>query len=132
MIPTEEEEQTILISWCRLQEGQWPELELIYHVPNEGKRSKRTAAAEKAMGLRAGVADLCLPVARQGWHGMYLEMKALDGKVTKEQKRFLAAVKDQGYFGCVCYGAEAATGVIRAYMESRLEPGKLPKGVEIF
>lgn len=116
LIPTEEDEQSVVISWCALQEGKWPELALIYHVPNEGKRSKAVAAAEKRLGLRPGVADLCLPVARGKWHGLYLEMKALDGKVSKNQKEFLAAVAKQGYFSCVCWGAAAAIQVIGCYL----------------
>ena len=137
MIPTEEEEQKTVISWCRLNEERWPELGLIYHVPNEGKRSKATAAAEKAMGLRAGVSDLCLPV-RRVWHiGMYLEMKALDGKLTKEQKEFLAAVSEQGYFACACWGADAAMKMIENYLRgerfpAELTEGSLIEGVKVF
>lgn len=131
MIPTEDEEQKTVISWCRLNETKWPELGLIYHVPNEGKRSKATAAAEKAMGLRAGVSDLCLPVAKSGFHGMYIELKALDGKVLKEQKAFLAAVIEQGYFGCVCWGAEDAIEVISRYMREGTGLEEIVEGVKV-
>lgn len=130
MIPTEEEEQKTVISWCRLNEGRWPELGLIYHVPNEGKRTRATAAAEKAMGLRAGVSDLCLPVARSIYHGMYLELKALDGKLTKEQETFLTAVSMEGYFCCACFGADVAVRVIEWYMGGR--PCETSEGVKVF
>lgn len=136
MIPTEEEEQKTVISWCRIQESRWPELRLIYHVPNEGKRSKTTAAAEKAMGLRAGVSDLCLPVPRAWFHGLYVEMKALDGKVTKEQEEFLTAVREQGYCCCACWGADAAIWLIERYMKGKefpYMPGQMVyEGVKVF
>lgn len=132
LIPTEEEEQKVVISWCQLNESRWPELGLLYHVPNEGKRTKRTAAAEKAMGLRAGVSDLCLPVAIGKWHGLYLEMKALDGALTKEQRGFLAAVGKQGYFACACFGADAAIDVIGRYMAGMAETGLVCEGVQVF
>lgn len=136
MIPTEEEEQKTVISWCRIQESRWPELRLIYHVPNEGKRSKTTAAAEKAMGLRAGVSDLCLPVPRAWFHGLYVEMKALDGKVTKEQEEFLSAVREQGYCCCACWGANAAIWLIERYMKGKefpYMPGQMVyEGVKLF
>lgn len=131
MIPTEEEEQKTVISWCRVNEARWPELGLIYHVPNEGKRSKAAAAAEKAMGLRAGVSDLCLPVAKLGFHGMYIELKALDGKVSKNQKEFLAAVIKQGYFGCVCWGAEDAIDVICRYVREGTGLAEILEGVKV-
>lgn len=137
MIPTEEEEQKTVISWCRLNETKWPELGLIYHVPNEGKRSKATAAAEKAMGLRAGVSDLCLPVRTVWFPGLYLEMKALDGKLTKEQREFLTAVGKQGYCCCACWGADAAMGLIERYLKGRQFPYAMDgqvyyEGVEVF
>ena len=132
MIPTEEEEQKTVISWCRVNESRWPEMGLIYHVPNEGKRSKATAAAEKAMGLRSGVSDLCLPVAKAGFHGMYIELKAMDGKVSKNQKEFLAAVIEQGYFGCVCWGAEDAIDVICRYMREGTGLAEIVEGVKVF
>lgn len=137
MIPTEDEEQKTVISWCRIQESRWPELRLIYHVPNEGKRSKTTAAAEKAMGLRAGVSDLCLPVSTWLYNGLYLEMKALDGKLTKEQEEFLTAVGKQGYCCCACWGADAAIKVIEGHMKANGVPwenqdGSLIEGVKVF
>lgn len=132
MIPTEEEEQKVVISWCRLQETRWPELRLIHHVPNGGKRSKSEAAVFRAMGVLSGVSDLFLPVPRAGFHGMYIELKALDGKVSKEQKGFLAAVIEQGYFGCVCWGAEDAIEVISRYMREGTGLAEIVEGVKVF
>lgn len=136
MIPTEDEEQKTVISWCRIQESRWPELRMIYHVPNEGKRSKTTAATEKAMGLRAGVPDLFLPVPRAWFHGLYLEMKALDGKVSKEQDEFLTAAGEQGYCCCACWGADAAIWLIERYMTGKdfpYMPGQVVyEGVMLF
>lgn len=136
MIPTEEEEQKTVISWCRVNESRWPELRWIHHIPNEGKRSKTTAAAEKAMGLRAGVPDLFLPVKTVWWPGLYVEMKALDGKVTKEQEEFLTAVGEQGYCCCACWGADAAIWLIERYMKGKefpYMPGQMAyEGVKVF
>lgn len=132
MIPTEEEEQKTVISWCRLHEARWPELGLIHHIPNGGKRSKSEAAGFKAMGVLAGVPDLFLPVPRAGFHGMYVELKALDGTVSKNQKEFLTAVIEQGYFGCVCWGAEDAIDVICRYMREGTGLAEIVEGVKGF
>ena len=129
MIPTEDEEQAAVISWCKLLESRWPELRLIHHVPNGGKRSKSEAARFRAMGVKAGVPDLFLPVPRAGYHGAYIEMKALDGKPTKAQTEFLAAVIEQGYFGCVCWGAEDAMDVIARYMREGTGLDEIVRGV---
>lgn len=132
MIPTEEEEQKTVISWCRIQESRWPELRWIHHIPNGGKRSKAEAAGFQAMGVLAGVPDLFLPVPRAGYHGMYIELKALDGSVSKKQDEFLAAVIEQGYFGCVCWGAEDAIDVIGRYMREGTGLAEIVEGVKAF
>lgn len=59
-IPTEAEEQIALFEWARLQTGRFPELALLYHVPNGGSRNKIEAARLRAQGVKSGVPDLCL------------------------------------------------------------------------
>lgn len=117
VIPTEDQEQTAVFSWAHLNMERWPVLRLMHHIPNGGKRSKSEAGRFKAMGVKAGVSDIFLPVARRGYHGLYVEMKALDGRATKEQAGWIAAVREQGYFSCACYGAEDAIRVIKWYLE---------------
>ena len=57
------EQQTVL-EWAQWQRGKYPELDLLYHIPNEGKRSAANGAVLKRAGLKKGVPDLCLPVAK--------------------------------------------------------------------
>lgn len=77
--------QEAIIEWCAWNMQQYPELELLYHVPNGGKRDKATAAVLKRQGVKAGVPDLVLPVARCGYHGLYIELKAPGGSVVVRQ-----------------------------------------------
>ena len=116
MIPTETEEQIAVFSWAALNLGRFPELELMHHVPNGGKRSKPEAARFRAMGVKAGVCDIFLPVSRWGYHGLYIEMKALDGRVSREQDRFITAAQNQGYYCRVCYGADEAILTLEMYL----------------
>ena len=115
-IPTEEEEQIALFSWAALAEGRFPALGIMHHIPNGGKRSKREAARFRAAGVKPGVSDIFLPCARGGYHGLYIELKALDGKPSAEQKRFAEAVRAEGFVCAFCYGAEAAERVILDYL----------------
>ena len=55
--------------WVTYQQGRFPELVLLYHIPNGGKRDAQTAISLKRQGVKAGVPDLHLPVARGGYHG---------------------------------------------------------------
>ena len=86
---SEETEQITLIDWCNLNIHIYPELELIYHVPNGGKRSKTEAIRLKRAGVKKGVPDLCLPVPRSNYNGLYIEMKYGNGRTSKEQKEWI-------------------------------------------
>ncbi|MCP4524541.1 MAG: VRR-NUC domain-containing protein, partial [Aestuariibacter sp.] len=81
----EHQHQTALINWARNNERDFPELALLHAIPNGGKRGKKVAMDMKAEGLKPGVPDLCLPVARMGYHGMYIEMKTRTGRVSRVQ-----------------------------------------------
>lgn len=122
MILTESEEQKNLFLWAKLSAGAHPELRLMYHIPNEGKRSIAAGARMKQEGLKAGVPDICLPVARQGCHGLYIELKRQKGgRVEKHQLEWMKALKNEGYFVAVCRGWEEASELIQAYLKAGVE-----------
>lgn len=77
--PTEDEEQIALMQWASVMSGRYPELHLMYHIPNGGARSKPEAARFKAMGVKKGVPDIHLPVARGQHHSLYIELKRQHG-----------------------------------------------------
>ena len=117
-LPTESQEQTCLFRWAQMQQGRWPELRLLYHIPNGGSRHQLEAAHLKQQGVRAGVPDLCLPVARDGCHGLYVEMKRLrGGRVSPEQVAWMEALQAEGYMVAVCQGWEMASEVILRYLK---------------
>ncbi len=113
---TEAQEQRFLFQWAGLAEQQYPELKLLHHIPNGGKRDVRTAANLKKEGVKAGVPDMCLPVARGQYHGLYIELKTKKGKVQKNQKEWLSALNKEGYATKVCYGWLEAREVIESYL----------------
>ena len=86
-VPTEAQEQMTLFSWAAMQSGKYPELNLLYHVPNGGSRHKAEAGRLRAEGVKAGVPDLCLPVARGQYHGLYIELKRQRGGRTSDINR---------------------------------------------
>lgn len=118
-VPTEDEEQITLFRWAELMaQTRWPELRLMYHVPNGGKRSKAEAGIFRAMGVKPGVPDVMLPVARQGYHGLYIEMKRTEGgRVSAEQRQWLDALAEQGYKTEVAYGWEQARKILEGYLD---------------
>ena len=119
-IPTESEEQQALFQWAALQTGIFPELRLLFHIPNGGSRRKAEAGRFKAEGVKAGVPDICLPVPRGGFHGLYVELKRRQRSKTSEtQKDWITRLSEQGYFAVVCRGWNEAAEAITLYL--RLE-----------
>ena len=116
MRASETTEQIKLFNWARVYEDIIPELRLLYHVPNEGKRSQSGGQILKAAGLKAGVPDVCLPVARRSFNSLYVEMKFGKNKPTKSQKDFMGALEKEGAKVAVCYSAEEAREMIRWYL----------------
>lgn len=114
----EEDEQIALFQWADLMLHKYPELALMYHIPNEGKRSLATGGRLKAMGLKKGVPDICLPVPRGKYHGLYVEMKReIGGKLTEDQYNWLKALDGQGYAVTLCHGWRKAAVEIETYLK---------------
>lgn len=86
-VPTEDEEQIALFRWAAMMEWKYPQLRRLYHIPNGGKRTKAEAGIFKAMGVKSGVPDVHLPVARGGYHGLYIEMKRTKGARCRRIRR---------------------------------------------
>lgn len=123
---SEAQEQTMLFDSLAWLVKQYPEVALAYHIPNGGKRNKAEAARLKRQGVKAGVPDICLPVARGGYHGMYIEMKYGRNRPTEAQEIWLEQLEKQGFYTAVCYSAGEAIDKISAYMRMRKPEGGRP------
>ena len=126
----EENEQATLFRWASYAQTQHEELKLMYHIPNEGKRSAAMGARLKAEGLKAGVPDVCLPTAHGGYIGLYIEMKVKPNKPTEQQKQWLRDLRGAGHFTAVCYTWEEAKNLIEEYIKLPLTISKGDKGNE--
>ncbi len=113
--------QETLFSWINWQLGRYPELALAYHIPNGGKRDRREAANLKRQGVKAGVPDIHLPVARGGYHGLYIELKVGNNKQTETQKEWQKKLQKQGYKSIVCYGWQEAAKSLTEYLDSTVQ-----------
>lgn len=110
--------QIILFEWADLmaKTGKYPHLRWLYHVPNGGARDIVTASNLKRQGVKAGVSDLCLPVRRGVFCGLYIELKAGKKKPTGLQLEFGEFVTGQGYLFVVCYGWDSARQQLEDYL----------------
>ncbi len=121
----EHAEQAALFRWASFARARFPELALLHAIPNGGHRHKAVAARLKAEGVKAGVPDVCLPVARGGHHGLYIEMKTATGKPSKLQRRWLVLLREQGYRAELCHGWMTARIVLENYLAAGADAGRL-------
>ena len=121
LVPTEDAEQAALFRVAALHLSKYPELALLFSIPNGAYKSRSAQRVFKATGLRSGVPDLMLPVARGLYHGAFIEMKRTKGGVVSEtQKTWIEALRGEGYYVAVCAGWEPAWAVIIDYLGGKL------------
>lgn len=113
---SEDTEQIAVVQWSQYNVNHHPELKWLHHVPNGGSRNRFEAVKLKQMGVKAGVADLCLPYPKGRYCGLYIEMKFGNNRQQDTQKEFLKDMAEAGHFVATCYSAEEAIVVINEYV----------------
>lgn len=117
--PTEHEEQVIVFKWAEINSELYPQLKLLFAIPNGSYKSKQSARKFAAEGLKSGVPDICLPVpsADGRYHALYIELKRQKGgKVSDQQKEWIGLLQFYGSQAWVCKGAEEAITKIYEYL----------------
>lgn len=121
-VPLEAQEQKALFEWAAYSLLKYPVLVLMYAIPNGGSRDKREAHNLRMQGVKAGVPDICLPVPRGKYHGMYIEMKrTTGGRLSGDQKIWLDLLNKQGYKAACCRGYGEAIQMIEWYLNLNKE-----------
>lgn len=114
---TEDNIQKAVLQWASWQKYKDGKLsDYLHHSPNGGARNPREGAKFKAMGVKAGYPDLILDIARNGYHGLRIELKTDKGRLQASQITRLAMLNDEGCLALVCRGYDEAVGTLKSYM----------------
>lgn len=115
---TELQHQQAVFRWSQQPpiRAKWPELALLYHIPNERQCTPAYGRQMKLAGVRSGVPDLCLPAARDRYAGLYIEMKTAQGVTSDNQAWWHERLLSAGYYCEVCHGWESAVRVLEWYL----------------
>jgi hypothetical protein len=116
---SEHVEAVTLMRVVKLHEAKYPNLRLLFAVPNGGDRNKIVAAKMKAEGVKPGVPDYMLPVSSPGYLGLAIELKSMTGYASTEQKQWIADLRAAGWKAEVCRGWSLAWDVIQQYVEAK-------------
>ena len=102
-VPTEAQEQMTLFSWAAMQSGKYPELKLLYHVPNGGSRHKAEAGRLRAGGRKSWRSRSMLACsARRFPRALYRVEAATRRKIKRSSSRM--------------DGSAYATGLLRRFV----------------
>lgn len=90
---------------------------IIFAVPNGGLRRKTEAIRLKAEGVLASVPDLVVAEPRGPFHGLFVEMKRVGGKATKDQAAMMERLRARGYrVHLGADGVDAAFAAVEWYL----------------
>jgi hypothetical protein len=110
--PSEHDEQTAFFEYLEWQQNMEPDLQWAYAIPNGQYRPGQRPEA----GLKSGVPDINIPIARGGYIGLYIELKIDGGKVSDNQRKWIDGLVGLGHAVRVCYGFDAAKDTLDWYM----------------
>jgi len=108
MTPTEEQVQNAVAEYLDALGVLW------CHSPNGGKRDKIAGARLRRQGAKPGVPDVLIfgrPPSGD-FVGAALELKIKGGRVSEQQRGWLDALEDRGWFTAVCVGVDEAIKTI--------------------
>ncbi len=113
--PDEEHEHLVSAAWLRKENIAH------HHSPNGEKREKHIGAKLKAMGTSAGFPDFIIPGFGQQngkrYPILFIELKAMDGRVSDVQQAWLDLLNRCGYYACVAYGFAQLKSIVQNYFK---------------
>ena len=81
--------QIAVMDWVRDNEDVHEQLKVIYHTPNSFFGTGYGVIVWlKQLGMRKGVYDIIVPIAKNGYSSLWIEIKKEKSKLTIEQKMF--------------------------------------------
>lgn len=89
-----------------------------FHPANNAAKNQIVGAKFRRLGVKAGVGDIVCPMPRKGHHGLVIELKRVDGKmsdVSEVQRDWLDWFKAQGWSTHVAFGFEHAKRIVMEY-----------------
>lgn len=104
-----------IVKWFELAYPKY--FEDFHHFANERKCSVITGSILKKMGVKRGVSDFHLGVAKGGFFGLWIELKIDKGKLTSHQKSFIDRKMQRGYLAIVAWGFDEAVKIIDCYLK---------------
>ena len=92
---------------------------IIAAIPNGGDRSASERVRLHSEGVLAGMPDLCVLEPKNGFHGLFIEMKTKAGVVSDKQSSVGLQLNAKGYLCLVSRSAPDAIKIIEDYLNGK-------------
>ena len=92
---------------------------IIAAIPNGGDRTASERVRLHSEGVLAGMPDLCVLEPKNGFHGLFLEMKTKAGVVSSKQSAVGLQLNAKGYLCLVSRSAPDAIKIIEDYLNGK-------------
>lgn len=96
---------------------------IIAAIPNGAARSASERLNLYGEGLLSGMPDLCVLRPSCGFHGLFIEMKTLEGRMSEAQRDIQRRLIKEGYVAVTCRGADDAWATIQEYLDGDRKVG---------
>lgn len=85
------------------------------------RTSIKQAIKMKRTGYVKGFPDIQICKAVGGYHGLFIEMKRINGTLDKSQKEWLEGLNKEGYLARCCKGFDSAKLLIDQYLHGEIQ-----------
>lgn len=85
------------------------------------RTSIKQALKMKRTGYVKGFPDIQICKAVGGYHGLFIEMKRINGTLDKSQKEWLDSLNKEGYLARCCKGFDSAKLLIDQYLHGEIQ-----------
>jgi hypothetical protein len=113
---SEHASQVALFQWAGYVAVEYPQLRLMFAIPNGGQRHIAVAARMKAEGVKRGVPDIFMAVPNANFAGCWIELKTRSGRVSPEQWYWINSLTAAGYAVYVARSWEQAARHLLEYL----------------
>ena len=128
--PSEFDQQCAVFRFAELMSNQYPVLKYLWASMNgiwiQGPNKWALIKKAQAAGcLKSGYPDIGLDVAMCGYHGLRIELKKTDGKVSGAQENWIRFLIEQGYYAVPAWGEDHAKEILMRYVGGKVSNGVL-------
>ena len=113
---SEERLQSEVVKYIRLK---YPKVKYCASLGGQYQPFQSQRNRARRTGYSKGFPDLFIYEARNGYHGVALEIKTIKGRATKEQKEWIEALNERGYKASICKGLPEILDLIDNYLNEK-------------